>query len=95
VLLTLGWAGFEPAKGVGKGFSHVVGVTAAGGPEGQSPYGNSQSEFGFQSSSLRLILERPCTYLIVDGLWKRPAFLMQHQPSLLFCHKITPEKIGN
>jgi len=25
---------------VGKGFSHVVGVTAAGGPEGQSPYGN-------------------------------------------------------
>ena len=27
VLLTLGWAGFEPPKGVGKGFSHVVGVT--------------------------------------------------------------------
>jgi hypothetical protein len=26
---------------VGKGFSLVVGVTAAGGPEGQSPYGNS------------------------------------------------------
>jgi len=25
---------------VGKGFSHAVGVTAAGGSEGQSPYGN-------------------------------------------------------
>ncbi|MDD5064670.1 MAG: hypothetical protein PHQ35_07950 [Phycisphaerae bacterium] len=27
------------SKGVGKGFSRVVGVTAEGGPEGQSPYG--------------------------------------------------------
>jgi len=68
VLLTLGWAGFEPPKGVGKGFSHVVGVTAAGGPEGQSPYGNSQSEFGFQSRPLRSSLRyerhsRLCTTL--------------------------------
>jgi hypothetical protein len=36
---------------VEKEFFHVVGVTAEGGPEGQSPYGNLLSRFGFKAES--------------------------------------------
>jgi hypothetical protein len=35
---------------LGEKLPHVVGVTAEGGPEGQSPYGNLRSKFGFKAA---------------------------------------------
>jgi len=67
VLLTLEQAGFEPPKGVGKGFSDVVGVTgasAASDTRGAEPLWKSAvGGFGFQSRPLRLFIS-----------WRRKAF---------------------
>jgi hypothetical protein len=49
-------AGFEPQKGVGKEFSHVVGVTGAKRRQrGRAPMEIRLCGFGFQSRPLRYI----------------------------------------
>jgi len=71
VLLTLEQAGFEPPKGVGKGSSHVVGVTgasAASDTRGAEPLWKSAvGGFGFQSRPLRF-------FMTLRGKKANPAF---------------------
>ena len=65
-------AGFEPQKGVGKEFSHVVGVTRASRASeargGRAPMEIRLCGFGFQSRPLRSSLryERHTVFLLIN-----------------------------